>query len=149
MSKATRSIAPGSAPGDDGLRTTGAMVHLTEFADRLTTSRYYSSNLFAASLPYKDRARAIEPIFTSMVDLSDNQPLMDWFLALPAPRMLMYGEQNNTLSYLDRLRENSIELAEIPQSGHFPCMPTPQTCGGASTRSCERNQKPERVRDST
>ena len=37
---------------------------LTEFAGRLTTSRYYSSNLFAASLPYKVRARAIEPIFT-------------------------------------------------------------------------------------
>ena len=50
---------------------------LTEFAGRLTTSPYYSSNLFAASLPYKVRARAIEPIFTSMVDLSDNQPLMD------------------------------------------------------------------------
>ena len=51
------------------------MVHLTEFADRLTTSRYYSSNLFAASLPYKVRARAIEPIFTSMVDLSLDPPI--------------------------------------------------------------------------
>ena len=122
---------------------------LTEFAGRLTTSRYYSSNLFAASLPYKVRARAIEPIFTSMVDLSDNQPLMDWFLALPAPRMLMYGEQNNTLSYLDRLQENSIELAEIPQSGHFPMYANAPEMWRRINTFVRAEPKPDRVRDST
>ena len=32
----------------------------------------------------------------------------------------MYGEQNKTLSYLPHLAANGVELAEIPQSGHFP-----------------------------
>ena len=72
---------------------------------------------------------------------------MDWFLALPAPRMLMYGEQNNTLSYLDRLQENSIELAEIPQSGHFPMYANaPEMWRRINTFV---RAEPERVRDST
>ena len=45
---------------------------------------------------------------------------MDRFLALPFPRMFMYGEQNNTLSYLDLLAEKGVELAEISHCGHFP-----------------------------
>ena len=32
----------------------------------------------------------------------------------------MYGEQNAGLSYLTRLASNGVELAEIPDSGHFP-----------------------------
>lgn len=94
---------------------------LTDFIDRLRSSRYYSANLYAASLPWKVQAGAVEPIFTSMVDLSDHQPLMEWFLGLAAPRMLMYGEQNNTLSYLPKLAEaDGVELAEVPECGHFP-----------------------------
>ena len=81
--------------------------------------------------------------------LSDNQPLMDWFLALPAPRMLMYGEQNNTLSYLDRLQENSIELAEIPQSGHFPMYANAPEMWRRINTFVRAEPKPERVRDST
>ena len=84
-----------------------------------------------------------------MVDLSDNQPLMDWFLALPAPRMLMYGEQNNTLSYLDRLQENSIELAEIPQSGHFPMYANAPEMWRRINTFVRAEPKPDRVRDST
>lgn len=93
---------------------------LSDFIDRLRSSRYYSANLYAASLPFKVRAGAVEPIFTSMVDLSDHHPLMEWFLTLPAARMLMYGEQNNTLSYLPTVQTAGVELAEIPDCGHFP-----------------------------
>ena len=32
----------------------------------------------------------------------------------------MYGHQNNSLSYLTRLAENGVELAEISHSAHFP-----------------------------
>jgi len=97
-----------------------AQAFVTEFVDRLVVSRYYSSSLYAASLPHKVRAGAVRPIFESMVEISDTEPLMDWFLDLPSPRMLMYGEQNNALSYLPRLRRTDVELAEITHSGHFP-----------------------------
>jgi pimeloyl-ACP methyl ester carboxylesterase len=93
---------------------------LARFADRVWSSRYYSSSLYASSLPYKIRAEAVRPIFESMVDLSDHGDLLERFLALPAPKMFLYGEQNNSLSYLTRLAENGVELAEISHSAHFP-----------------------------
>jgi pimeloyl-ACP methyl ester carboxylesterase len=94
---------------------------MMDFVARLEASRFYSSGLYAASLPHKVRAQAVRPIFESMVSMSDNEPLMDWFLTLPAPRMLMYGEQNTTLTYLPTLEKTpGVELAEIARSGHFP-----------------------------
>jgi len=98
---------------------------LADFADRVSGSRYYSSNLFAASLPHKVRADAVKPIFDSMVDLSDHGQLLERFLALPLPKMFMYGEQNSSLSYLPRLADEGVELAEITRSAHFPMYSNP------------------------
>ncbi len=91
-----------------------------DFQDRVWRSRYYSSTLYAASLPHKVRAGAVRPIFESMVQLSDHGGLLPRFLALPPPTMLMYGEQNNSLSYLPVLEQHGTQLAEIEHSGHFP-----------------------------
>jgi pimeloyl-ACP methyl ester carboxylesterase len=93
---------------------------LAEFADRVWSSGESSSALYAASLAHKVRAEAVRPIFESMVELSDHGDLMRRFLALPFPTMLMYGEENRTLSYLPRLAEHGVELAEIAHSGHWP-----------------------------
>jgi pimeloyl-ACP methyl ester carboxylesterase len=79
-----------------------------------------SSALYAAALRHKVRAGAVRGIFGSMVGLSDHGDLMKKFLALPLPKMFMYGEQNASLSYLPRLHAHGVELAEIPHSGHFP-----------------------------
>jgi pimeloyl-ACP methyl ester carboxylesterase len=85
----------------------------------------YASALFASGLPHKVRAGAIRGIFESMVDLSDNGDLLTTFLALPFSRMFMYGERNASLSYLPRLAAAGVELAEIPQCGHFPMYSNP------------------------
>lgn len=98
---------------------------LADFTDRLSGSRFYSSSLFAAGLPYKVRADAVKPIFDSMVDLSDHGNLLERFITLPLPRMFMYGEQNSSLSYLGRLAEEGVELAEITHSAHFPMYSNP------------------------
>jgi pimeloyl-ACP methyl ester carboxylesterase len=60
-----------------------------------------------------------------MVDLSDHGDLMQKFLALPCPRMFMYGEENSALSYLPELATGGVELAEIPHSGHWPMYANP------------------------
>ena len=60
-----------------------------------------------------------------MVDLSDNGNLLERFLALPLPKMFMYGEQNSSLSYLGTLADAGVELAEITHSGHFPMYSNP------------------------
>jgi len=93
---------------------------LEDFIARNWAAPYYSSPLYATSVRYKVRARAVRGIFESMVDLSDNADLMDKFLALPLPCMFMYGQQNKTLSYLPHLASNGVVLAEIPCCGHFP-----------------------------
>jgi pimeloyl-ACP methyl ester carboxylesterase len=71
------------------------------------------------------RAAAVKPIFESMVDLSDHGGLLEHFLALPLPTMFMYGEQNSSLSYLNRLALAGVDLAEIPHSAHFPMYSNP------------------------
>jgi pimeloyl-ACP methyl ester carboxylesterase len=95
------------------------------FIERTRRSPFYSSALYAASLRHKVRPGAVRGIFQSMVDLSDHGGLMSKFLALPCPRMFMYGEQNASLSYLAMLATNGIEVAEITQSGHFPMYSNP------------------------
>jgi pimeloyl-ACP methyl ester carboxylesterase len=93
---------------------------LDEFVERVWTSRVTGSALYASALPHKVRAGVIRAIFTSMVDLSDHGNLLRRFLALPFPRMVMFGDQNAGLTYLPALTAAGVELAEIPRSGHFP-----------------------------
>lgn len=95
-------------------------LFLEDFIARNWAAPYYSSPLYATSVRYKVRAAAVRGIFESMVNLSDNGNLMEKFLALPFPRMFMYGEQNRALTYLPHLAANGVQLAEITRSGHFP-----------------------------
>jgi len=98
---------------------------LDDMAERARRSCSSSSALFAAGLRHKVRPGAVRGIFQSMVDLSDRGDLMPKFLALPCPRMFMYGDENSTLSYLAKLAAGSVELAEIPHSGHWPMYANP------------------------
>lgn len=98
---------------------------LSAFITRARTASAWSSPLFAASLRHKVRAEAVRGIFTSMVDLSDNANLMQRFLALPCPKMFMYGDRNRGLSYLAELQDHGVEPAEIPDCGHFPMYANP------------------------
>jgi len=98
---------------------------LDDMAERARRSCSSSSALFAAGLRHKVRPGAVRGIFQSMVDLSDRGDLMPTFLALPCPRMFMYGDENSTLSYLAKLAAGSVELAEIPHSGHWPMYANP------------------------
>lgn len=96
-----------------------------DFIERTRHAPAFASALYAASLKHKVRAEAVSGIFRSMVDLSDNADLMSKFLGLPFPRMFMYGEQNDSLSYLSHIREHGVKLAEIPDCGHFPMYSNP------------------------
>ena len=96
-----------------------------QFIDRTWHSPFFSCPLYAASLRHKVRAGAVPHNFRSMVELSDHACLMQRLLALPFPRMFMYGEQNASLSYLPALREHGVQLAEVSHSGHFPMYSNP------------------------
>ena len=98
---------------------------LDDFTERARRSPSASSALYAASLRHKVRPGAVRGIFQSMVDLSDHGDLMAKFLALPCPRMFMYGEANSALPYLAKLIADGVELAAIPHSGHWPMYANP------------------------
>lgn len=96
-----------------------------DFIERTRQAPAWASALYAASLRHKVRPGAVGAIFRSMVERSDNGDLMSKFLGLPFPRMFRYGEQNVSLSYLKAIHEQGVELAEIPDCGHFPMYSNP------------------------
>ncbi|WP_341487496.1 alpha/beta hydrolase [Pararhizobium sp. A13] len=96
-----------------------------DFIARARHAPAFASALYAASLRHKVRASAVRPIFTSMVELSDNGGLMRKFLGLPCPRMFMYGAENAHLSYLAHIAANGVTLADIPDCGHWPMYSNP------------------------
>ncbi|MGU7770485.1 alpha/beta fold hydrolase [Burkholderia sp. MR1-5-21] len=96
-----------------------------DFIERARHAPAFASALYAASLRHKVRAEAVGGIFRSMVELSDNGDLMRKFLGLPCPKMFMYGEQNASLSYLADIAANGVQLAGIPECGHFPMYSNP------------------------
>ena len=95
------------------------------FIQRTGQQPAYASALYSASLRHKVREGAVQPIFSSMVDLSDNGDLMSKFLGLPCPKMFMYGDQNDGLSYLENIQANGVRLSKIPNCGHFPMYSNP------------------------
>jgi pimeloyl-ACP methyl ester carboxylesterase len=98
---------------------------LEEFAARTHVAPEFSSALYASGVQSRVRPDVVRGVFESMVDLSDHGDLLSRFTALALPRLFMYGEQNAELSYLPRLRDHGVELAEIPFSGHWPMYSNP------------------------
>jgi len=109
------------------------------FIERTWRTPHFSSPLYAAGLRHKVRAEAVRGIFTSMVELSDHGDLLAKFLALPFPRMFMYGQQNAALSYIPTLRAHGVELAEVPACGHFPMYSNPVEMWAAMSRFLARH----------
>jgi pimeloyl-ACP methyl ester carboxylesterase len=102
-----------------------AETFFDDFIERARRSPFSSSDFYAAGLRHKVRRGAVRGILESMVDLSDHGDLLAKFLSLRCPRMFMYGEQNSSLSYLTKLADNGVELAEIPHSAHWPMYANP------------------------
>jgi pimeloyl-ACP methyl ester carboxylesterase len=101
------------------------LAFLDAFISRTRSIKSYANSLYASTLPTRVRAEAVRPIFESMVKLSDEEDLLGWFLGLPCPRLFMFGEENRGLSYLEQLQKGGANLAQIPESGHFPMYSNP------------------------
>jgi len=95
------------------------------FIDRVCRSPGFANAVYATGLRGKVRARAVAPIFRSMVELSDHADLLQKFLALPCPKSFVFGDAHRSLSYLGQLRDNGVALFEIPACGHFPMYSNP------------------------
>ncbi|KAJ5736957.1 alpha/beta-hydrolase [Penicillium malachiteum] len=98
---------------------------LNEFIDRTRKKKSFGNPLYASTLRTRVRSEAVRPIFDSMVRLSDEEDLVGIFLQLHCRKMFMFGEEYNQLPYLGRLEQDGVELASIPESGHFPMYSNP------------------------
>ncbi len=109
------------------------------FIDRVRHRAEYGSALYAAALPLKVHDTTYEPVFTSMVALSDDAPLLKMFSEVPCPCAFIYGEQNRHLSYLGDLPAKGVEVIEIPHAGHFPMYSNPPALWAALADFLERH----------
>jgi pimeloyl-ACP methyl ester carboxylesterase len=109
------------------------------FVERIRARPEFGSGIYAAALPAKVRDTTYKLIFTSMVDLSDNAPLMEIFTSLCCPRCFIHGAQNSHLSYLPTLPAKGVEVVEIPQSGHFPMYSNPPALWAVMAEFLERH----------
>ena len=105
-------------------RTPQEIVELVEA--KLTASPRPGVSTFAARFRREVQADAFVQYCKSIVEISDQAPPLLEFLDLRQPRLFVYGEGNRDLPYLDDLRAGGVELAEIPDSDHFPLYTNPR-----------------------
>ena len=85
----------------------------------LLRSPHTGDRVIAHNLAMNTDARAYHAYSHETVRESDSGRLIEEFLALPVPRLFLYGEANRSLSYLERLRRSNAEVAEISGAAHF------------------------------
>jgi pimeloyl-ACP methyl ester carboxylesterase len=85
----------------------------------LRGSRYAGDQITAHNMALNVDIRAYYAYSFETVAESDSGRLIEEFLALPIPRLFLYGDANKSLSYLPRLRASAVKVREIPSSAHF------------------------------
>ena len=53
------------------------------------------------------------------VEYSATGDLLKQFISMPIPKIFIYGDENNTLSYIPELLTNGVTVKEISNSNHF------------------------------
>ena len=90
-----------------------------EMIRELRASQRVGDQLIAQNMALNVDIRAYYAYSFQTVRESDSGRLLQEFLALPLPRLFLYGDQNKGLSYLSRLRKSSVQVGEIPSAAHF------------------------------
>jgi len=81
---------------------------------------------FAKTLATCSSPKAFFDYCPSLVDYSDNGDLVQKMVTLRIPRLYVRGSESPKPSYLDKLSESGIKIAEIANSNHFPGSDNPK-----------------------
>lgn len=98
---------------------------LKSYQQKLAQSDSKGAQQFAEALQSASE-KALFYYASPLVDYSDNGNLISRFTGLEIPKLFVHGSENRWLSYIARLEDSGCEVAEIPDSGHFPGYDTPQ-----------------------
>jgi pimeloyl-ACP methyl ester carboxylesterase len=91
----------------------------SEMISELRNSAHTGDRIIAENMAMNTDARAYHIFSHQTVAESDSGRLLQEFLALKIPRLFLYGQENRSLSYLDRLRKSQVEVLEISRAAHF------------------------------
>jgi pimeloyl-ACP methyl ester carboxylesterase len=90
-----------------------------QMAAELRASRFAGDQTIAHNMAMNVDIRAYYRYAFETVRESDSGRLIEEFLALPLPRLFLYGDANRGLSYLPRLRASEVQVTEVCGSAHF------------------------------
>jgi pimeloyl-ACP methyl ester carboxylesterase len=85
----------------------------------LRASRYAGDQIIAHNMALNVDIRGYHAYSFETVTESDSGRLLGEFIGLPIPRLFLYGDANQGLSYLPRLRASEAQVREIASSAHF------------------------------
>jgi hypothetical protein len=94
-------------------------VVFQQIISELLASRRTGEHMVSHNMALNTDENAYHSYSSETVKESDSGRLIEEFLTLNMPRLFLYGETNRSLIYLSRLRSSSVEVVEIPRSGHF------------------------------
>ena len=117
----------GNLCGEDCMFSRRVVPHtLTSFGSlyqqmigELKQSRFVGDQIIAQNMVLNLDPRAYYEYSFETVRESDSGRLMPAFLELRLPKLFLYGEKNQTLSYLAHLRASDVTVKEIGSSAHF------------------------------
>lgn len=87
--------------------------------EELRASRHAGDRIIAHNLALNVDIRGYHAYSFETVAESDSGRLLEEFIGLPIPRLFLYGEANESLSYLPMLRASGVLVQRIPASAHF------------------------------
>ena len=76
-------------------------------------------HIIANNLQLNTNVRSYYNYSFQTVEYSSTGELLVQFKALKIPRLFIYGEENNSLSYIPELRKSGMTVKEISKSNHF------------------------------
>ena len=91
----------------------------SQVSDELAASSNTGDRMIAVNLNMNVDIRGYHRYSFETVRETDSGKLLPEFLALPIPRLFLYGDENRSLSYLSELNSSEVEVQEVPESGHF------------------------------
>ncbi|MEO0562975.1 MAG: hypothetical protein AAF125_12765, partial [Chloroflexota bacterium] len=101
----------------DGFIASG---YLDEILAGYAALPYIGPRIFADTTKRNVSARVFYDYCVSIVAHSDGGQLLSAFTTPDIPRMFVYGEANEGLSYLGTLREHGVVVSRIPNAHHWP-----------------------------
>jgi pimeloyl-ACP methyl ester carboxylesterase len=76
-------------------------------------------HMIANNLQLNTNVKAYYDYSFQTVEYSADGELLKQYMSLPVPRLFIYGDQENHLSYIPVLKKNKMNVAEISKSNHF------------------------------